>query len=76
MCSDEPGAVPDDPLAVVRPGDPDPFRGHVGDCPFRWYDHLDEPGRDPVWRCHRDAGHLGRHIATAPGSHVAAVCDG
>jgi hypothetical protein len=73
--SPEPG-VPDDPLAVVRPGDPDPFLGRSGNCTFRWFDHHDEPGHDPAWRCHRDAPHQGQHIATSPGSHVAAVCPG
>ena len=74
--SPEPDAVPDDPLAVVRPGDPDPFLGRIGNCTFRWFDHHDEPGHDPAWHCHRDAPHQGQHIATAPGSHVAAVCPG
>jgi hypothetical protein len=72
----EPGEVPDDPLAVVQAGDPDPFMGRAGNCAFRWFDHLDEPGQDQAWRCHRDARHWGQHIATAPGSHVAAVCPG
>lgn len=67
-------AVGDDPLAVVRPGDPDPFFGRAGACGFRWFDHLDVPGLDQPWRCHRDPGHLSQHIATAPGSHVAATC--
>lgn len=66
--------VSDDPLAVVRPGDPDPFLGRAGSCGFRWFDHLDEPGLDQPWRCLRDPGHLGQHIATSPGSHVAATC--
>lgn len=65
--------IPDDPLAVVRPGDPDPLHGRAGACGFRWWDHLDDPERDPPWHCHRDPDHLGQHIATHPGSHVAAV---
>lgn len=76
MSSENGDAVPDDPLAVVRPGDPDPFMGRVGDCSHRWFDPLDEPFPEPPWRCHRDAGHLGQHIATDPGFIVAAVCEG
>lgn len=67
------GWVPDDPLAVVCPGDPDPFAGRVGGCGFLWWDHLDDPVDDPPWRCHRDPGHLGQHIATDPGHEVVAV---
>ena len=67
------GSVPNDPLALVRPGDPDPFFGRVGQCRFWWWDNLDDPAHDPPWNCHRDPGHLGHHIATDPGSHVAAV---
>ena len=67
------GWVPDDPLAVVCPGDPDPFAGRIGSCGFRWWDHLDDPDDDPPWRCHRDPGHLGQHIATDPGHEVVAV---
>lgn len=65
--------VPTDPMAVVRPGDPDPFFGRIGTCGFQWFDRLDRPGIDHPWSCHRDTGHHGRHIATAPGSHVAAT---
>ncbi len=41
--------VPHDPLAVVRSGDPDPFRGQAGTCGFRWWDHLDDPAHDPPY---------------------------
>ena len=65
--------IPDDPLAVVRPGDPDPFRGRVGTCGFQWWDHFDDPEHDPPWQCHREPGHLGQHIATDPAFVVVAV---
>lgn len=65
--------VPDDPLAFVRPGDPDPFLGRIGTCSVRWWDECEDPEDEAPWQCHRDTHHLGQHIATDPGSHVAAV---
>lgn len=67
-------AVPEDALDAIRPGDPAPTPLTERDCPFRWFDHHDNPWRDSPWQCSRHLGHPGQHIATsAHTDHVAAV---